>query len=331
MKFDSYFKQLLSILFLAGAFFIAGCSSDDNTVAQDLAQVPDDPAPEDPAPEDPPPVTVTAPANLMGLWEGTMTEEGIDYDVAFVFHWPDGATEGRVMGVAFNKATLQPYVLIDAGYTDDPNAKLDLDFLVGNDGSRGTFMQYYLFSKNLIGPSRGWFELDFVGNTLTGGGRLDGEMTIALEYSLQNANDTVLTDVVAAWSDAEAVRGWDQDSEGTTLTAAPDGAFQALATGASICQGDGFITDVDGFNIFILDDDSIGVGTSMIASNCGDRISNPGLPTQDVAPVDGEYNGLAALFENASGNLNFVTILSERGGDVDDKPSMAMYNVFIKN
>ena len=326
MKFDSYFNQFISILFLAGVVFIAGCSSDDNSVAQDPAQVPDDPAP-----EDPPPVTVTAPANLMGLWEGTMTQSDVDYDVALVFHWPDGATEGRVMGVALDKATQEPYILIDAGYTDYPNAKLDLDFLVGNDGSHGTFMQFYEFNKNLVGPDRGWFELDFEGNTLTGYGKLVGDMTIALEYSLQNATDTLLADVVATWSDTEAVRGWDQDADGTTITVASDGEFQALATGTSTCQGDGFVTDVDGFNIFILDDDSIGTSTSMIASNCGLRITNPGTLDPGTAPVNGDYSGLGALLVDESGNQSFVTVLSEKGGAEEDKPSMAMYNIFIKN
>lgn len=305
--FRSAFPTFI-ILFIAGFTFIAGCSSEDN-VGDNI----------NPAPVIP---TVTAPADLSGIWEGTITQDTTSYDVALVFHYPAGALEGRVMGIALRQGTEQPYVLIDAGYQEVSNAAWGYDYLVGKDGSQGTFMKVFEFDKNLVGVDRGSITLTLSGNTLTGTTTLDilGKFDTILEYSLQNARNSTLSDITGTWSDA--IYGWDDAAAGALLTVNADSTVSAVATGASICTGSGLVEDIADYNIFLFDGAASNAGVTL--TNCGTRLSNIGINE----PVDGEYDGMGVVVEDDAGNDNLVIMLSST---LSKTPSMAIYNAFIKN
>lgn len=316
MTFHQSLNRVFILSCFVGAVFLTGCSSDDDVFVNP-----------DPAP-DPPPIvpTVTAPANLTGIWQGTMTQAADSYNVAMVFNMPDGASEGRVMGIAIKQNTDEPYTLIDAGYQNVTNENWDYDYLVGKDGSHGTFMKIFEFDKNLVGAIRGSMSLSLSGNTLTGTTTIEGlnEFDTVLNYSLQNAKETTLTDLAGTWSDS--VYGWDDAATGTTLTVNPDGTIATLATGTSTCAGSGLVSDVANYNIYILDGSTINTGVTL--SNCDTRVHNEGTPQETDEIVDGEYDGMGVLLEDDSGNNILTVILSSTLLKI---PSMAIYNELIKN
>ncbi len=302
----------LRIMIIVSIVLIAGCSSDDNVV-NNL----------NPAPIIP---VVTAPADLSGIWEGTISQDTNSYDIALVFYYPPRAIEGRVMGIALRQGTEQPFVLIDAGYQDVTNDNLGYDYLVGKDGSHGTFMKVFEFDNNLVGVDRGSISLDLSGNTLTGTTTLDilGKFDTVLEYSLQNARDTTLADLIGSWSDS--VYGWDDAAAGTSLTVNADGTVSALATGASSCTGSGLVVDIANYNIYLFDGAASNAGIAL--STCGTRVFNAGTPLQTLEDVNGDYDGMGVVVEDDSGNDILVVILSST---LSKTPSMATYNEFIKN
>ncbi len=84
MKFNRQFIYTFLLISIFSGIFVVSCSSDDDPVISvDSDEVPA--TPEDPV--DPAPPTVTAPVNLNGIWEGTMTDKttAIIYDVDMVF------------------------------------------------------------------------------------------------------------------------------------------------------------------------------------------------------------------------------------------------------
>ena len=323
----SHSCNYLFILFAAVLMVITACSSDDNTVAA-TGTNPDTPT--DPV-EPPPDPTVTAPANLTGIWEGTMTDtkSSIVYDVDMVFYMPEGVTEGHLLGIVAIQASGEPFVLIEAGYDMEPNVNFGYEYYAGAQSSQGTFVKRFEFANNLVGSNKGGeIGLSLSENTLTGDVALDdgSRYDIVLEYSLQNTMDTTLADLEGTWSDAS--NGWDESSTGVDLTADPAGDISAVATGvsASTCTGTGLAVDISNYNIYVLDFDLSAAGiTGMTLSNCDTRVGNVGLPTQFDAEVNGNYSGMAVLVEDDAGSLILKLILSSEKLD----PAIATYNEFV--
>lgn len=303
----------LTLVPLVAVIFTDGCSSDEPAVIID---------------DNPAPPTVTAPDDLSGIWEGTLARDASTYDVALVFQTPDGAAEGRVMGIAVHQVTEVPYILIDAGYQAVTNANLGYDYLVGQDGSQGTFMKFFEFDKNLVGAKRGSIKLDKSGNTLTGTMQLEdlGDFATSLDYSLQNARTTALADLIGSWSDAS--NGWDDTAIGTTLTVAANGTMTAQATGASTCAGTGPTTDVADYNIYLFGNPDQDNKTVITLTGCGTRVWPSGPST-----VDAVYDGMATIVEDDNGTDILVLLMTETGTESVPAllPSMATYNEFIRN
>ncbi|UCB55452.1 MAG: hypothetical protein JSW45_02680 [Thiotrichales bacterium] len=315
-------SQYFAFLSIALIILVGGCSSDDSTTP--IVSDPTDPA----DPTDPSPPTVTAPANLAGIWEGTFKKDLDTFDVAMVFHIPSGAVEGRVIGVAINRITQEPYILIDSGYQDVTNDNWPFQYIVGRLGSQGTSLKYYEFANNLVGNQAGTIQLDLNGNTLTGTATLNilGEFIVELTYSEQNLKNATLAELEGVWTDAN--NGWDDGATGTTLTLAADGTVSAQAIGTSNCAGNGPSTDVTDFNIYLFGNPDQANKTIITLSGCGTRDYNLGS-----GAVDGFYDGMAVILEDNNGTDTLVLLMSETGatGLPAAPPSMATYNVFIKN
>jgi hypothetical protein len=328
MKFNRQFIYTFLLISIFSGIFVVSCSSDDDPVISvDSDEVPA--TPEDPV--DPAPPTVTAPVNLNGIWEGTMTDKttAIIYDVDMVFYMPDGETEGHLLAVVSNQVDGEPETLIEAGYDMEPNISWGYEYYAGTTSSQGTFVKYFEFDNKLVGSNKGGsIGLDRSENTLTGDVALDDgrRFDIVLEYSLQNARDTTMADLAGTWSDAE--NGWDDSATGITFTVNPDDTVSALATGTSTCEGTGLAVDISNYNIYNFDFDLSAAGiTGVTLSNCDTRLVNEGLPTEVDAVVDGDYSGMAVLVEDDTGNLIMKLILSSQ----QLTPAIATYNEFIKN
>ena len=328
MLFNRQFIYFLLLISIFSGIFVVSCSSDDDPViavdSDDVPTTPDDPI-------DPVIPTVTAPVNLNGIWEGTMTETNtaIIYDVDMVFYMPDGETEGHLLAVVSSQGTGEPHILIEAGYDMEPNVSWGYEYYAGTTSSQGTFVKYFEFANKLVGSNKGGsIGLDLSENTLAGDVALDdgSRFDIVLEYSLQNAKDTTLADLVGTWSDV--ANGWDDTADGVTFTINSDDTVYALATGASTCEGSGLAVDISNYNIYNFDFDLSATGvTGVTLSNCDTRLVNAGLPTQVVADIDGDYSGMAVLVEDDIGNLTLKLILSSQ----QLTPAIATYNEFIKN
>lgn len=308
-------NHIIKIFFAASIALLTACTSDNNSTL--VVET---------TPDDPDVIEVTAPIDLSGVWEGSITQDTTSYDVKMVFSLPAGSSEGRVMGIAKKQGSDEPYILIDAGYQNVTNENLGYEYLVGKDGSHGTFMKFFEFDKNLVGAKRGSITLNLTGNTLTGTTTLEdqGDFTSVFNYSLQNAIDSTLTSIVATWSDANY--GWDDLATGTTLTVNPDGTISALATGASTCEAAGMVSDIDSYNIYAYDGTSINTGVSL--TGCSTRITNAGTPQVTFEDVDGDYDGMGFVIEDVSGNTTLVVMMSST---LLKTPSMATYNEFIRN
>lgn len=316
------FVYILMLSYITSSVFIMGCSSETDPVVLDVSE------PElVPSPDEPVLPTVTAPVSLSGIWEGTMTQAASIYDVTMFFNMPEGVSEGRVMAVLTNQDTGLLHFLIDAGYQDVSDENLGYDYLVGHDGSQGSFMKYFSFDKNLVGAKRGSITFDLSGNTLTGTATLEdlSDFDIVLNYSLQNARETTMADLAGTWSDTS--NGWDDAATGVTLTVDPnDDTIYALATGGSTCEGSGVATDILTYNIYTFDGATINTG--VILSNCGTRVTNEGTPQEETDDVDGNYDGMGILIEDDTGNITLNLILSST---LLKTPTMATYNKLIKN
>ena len=313
--------SLKYIFILFAAFLlITACSSDDNTVAESAT---DPDTPTDPV-EPPPEPTVTAPLNLAGIWEGTMTSDERTLDIAMAFYFHDGATEGRVMGIAVDQ-TEQPYIMFDSGYQDVSNYNWDYEYVIGRFGAQGSSLKSYLFEDDLISNLSGGFELSLDGNTLSGNANFDelGEFVVELDYSLQNLNDATLTDLTGTWLDADPDNGWDSASTTTTLLFASDGTLDTGSGSDSGCVASGQVQDVTGFSIFLFGNPDSDNKSYITLSGCDIRTWPNG-----TAIVDGAYDGMGVLLEDDSSNMTLVVMLSST---LEKKPSMAIFNELIKN
>ena len=324
-------RQNIYVFLLISVFsgiFVVSCSSDDApVVVNDTDEVPT--TPEDPV--DPAPPTVTAPVNLNGIWEGTMTDKDTSdiYDVDMVFYMLEGETEGHLLAVVSNQGTGEPHILVEAGYDMEPNISWGYEYYAGTTSSQGTFVKYFEFANKLVGSNKGGsIGLDLSENTLTGDVALDdgSRFDIVLDYSLQNVKDTTMADLVGTWSDAE--NGWDDSADGVTFTVNSDNTVSALATGGSACVGSGLALDISNYNIYNFDFDLSAPGvTGVTLSNCDTRLINEGLSTEVDAVVNGDYSGLAVLVEDDAGNEILKLVLSSQ----KLTPAIATYNEFIKN
>jgi hypothetical protein len=325
MKTHRSFYNFFLMVCVASAVFIAACSSEDNTVADPGSDPTDTTDPTEP----PPDPTVTAPANLAGIWEGTLTSDTQTLDIAMAFYMPDGATEGRVMGIAVDQ-TRQPYIMFDSGYQDVSSFSWDYEYVIGRFGAQGTSLKSYLFEDNLVSNLSGGFELSLNGNTLTGAANFDalGEYAVEINYSLQNLNDASLADLTGTWQDANADNGWDSTSTLTTLVIAADGTLDTGTGTDSGCVATATdpILDVADFSIFLFGNPDSDSKSYITLSNCGTRIVNPGTPNETTAPVDGAYDGMGVIVEDDSGSNALVMMLSST---LEKKPSMAVYNEFV--
>jgi hypothetical protein len=327
MKLIRQFIYILLFTGIASSIFIVSCSSDEDTFAIDSSDTDEVPV----VPDDTVDPTVTAPVNLTGIWEGTMTDAqaSVIYDVEMIFYMPEGETEGHLLAVVTSQGTGEPHILVEAGYDMEPNVSWGYEYYAGTTSSQGTFVKYFEFVNKLVGSNKGGsIGLDLSENTLTGDVQLDDgrKFDIVLEYSLQNASDTAMADLAGTWSDAE--NGWDDSADGVTFTVNPDDTVSALATGASTCEGLGLAVDISGYNIYNFDFDLSAPGiTGVTLSNCDTRLVNAGLPTEVDAAVNGDYSGMAVLVEDDAGNLILKLVLSSQ----QLTPAIAMYNEFIKN
>lgn len=323
MKALHSFKYIF-ILF-AAFLLITACSSDDNTVAESATD-PDTPA--DPV-EPPPDPTVTAPLNLAGIWEGTLTTDTLTLDVAMAFLFPDGATEGRVMGIAVDQ-TQQPYIMFDSGYQDVSNFNWDYEYVIGRFGAQGTSLKSFLFEDNFVGNLSGGFELSLDGNTLSGNANFDelGEFVVELEYSLQNLNDATLADLAGTWFDAEPSNGWDDAATDTTVMIDDVNTVMSGSATGTTCVASGPVYDTIGSSIFLFGNPDSDNKTYITLENCGDRTFNEGTLNPITVPVDGAYDGMGVLVDDGSGNTTLVLMLSST---LEKKPSMGTYNEMIKN
>ena len=218
MKSPRMFNYFYFILFVGGMLLMTACSSDETSAIDSGAvpitptEPPPEPLPEpspEPLPAPPPEPTVTAPVNLVGLWEGTLTSDTVTLEVVMAFHMSEGATEGRTMAVAFQQSTGQPYILIDSGYQDVTNDNWGFEYVIGRLGAQGTSLKSFLFENNLISNLSGGFELDLNDNTLTGTANFDalGAFVVELHYSLQNLKEATLNDLIGTWVDTDPENG----------------------------------------------------------------------------------------------------------------------------
>jgi hypothetical protein len=325
------------------AVLLSGCSSDDNgTVVLD-----------------PDVTTTTAPDNLMGIWVGEMAKGIAVYDIVMVFHFPDGAEEGRVVGVAVNQQTDLPYLLIDSGYmavdkVAHPN--WDFDFLIGSDGSQGTAMKRYAFANKLVSQQSGVSRLyledgDVAGDTLTGtvnfeGTGVDnlGEFNIVLKYWDQNTtnNTADLNYLADTWTDpvddpapndgiVEDV-GWDDQSVWADLEIASDGTLLSGSVSSSGCaaSGPGKVLDVAGHNIFLFGDYTAVVPPriTLDINTCGTRDWNES-DLIDAAQIGGVYDGIGMLV-NDNGTEKLLMVLTSTTNTDPDTPGNAIFNEFVR-
>ena len=328
MKFNRQFIYLFLVLSIFSGALVLSCSSDDPssvTVAPDVVPTtPDDP-------DDPAPVTVAAPDNLNGIWEGTMTETTtlVTYDVDMVFYMPDGLTEGILLAVVSKEATGEKHILIEAGYDMEPNTSWGYEYYAGTTSSQGTFVKYFEFANKLVGSNKGGsIGLDLSENMLKGDVALDdgSRFKIELEYSSENARDTTMIDLAGTWSDA--ANGWDDLADGVTFTVNSDDTVTALATGTSTCEGVGKAVDISNYNIYNFDFDLSALPdiTGVTLSNCSTRLITTSTGDESVS-VNGDYSGMAVIVDDGSGNLVMKLILSSQ----QLTPAVATYNEFVKN
>jgi hypothetical protein len=260
----------------------------------------------------------------VGIWKGTLTSNTTPetYDVTMVFHLPDGASEGRVMGTAFKQGSLNPadHFLLDSGYEYAPDFGYDFDLIVGTHGSQGSFLKEfdYEYGSQHEKDQRGKIEINVSGQTMTGTAYFQefGEMTLFANYAADNGMASTLNDLHSYGTDAATEHRWTNDNTGgqMTITNLDTGTFSVLQASlpSPPCRGSGQISDVADQNIFTFD--------SVQAENCNIQppadIGDPGYPDVDGDPSK-DYDGLGILVQK-NGSMVFQTFMS--------KESVMLYN-----
>ena len=343
MVFTRLFSQYLVILSMALVMLISGCSSDD-----DNGNVIIDPEVD----------TTPAPDNLMGIWKGVLTKGVAIFDFVAVFHYPNGADEGRVVGVAVNQSTGLPYLLVDSGYMEVDKVahpEWDFDYLIGRDGSQGTALKRYAFANKLVSQQSGTARLSLVADdTLTGTINFEGtgednlgEFYMSIKYWDKNlANTATLADITDTWTDpvddpdvtdgiVEDV-GWDDQSSYADLVVAADGDLAGSVTdsGCAAISDPGKVMEVDGHNIFLfgkyytLTDVELPERITLDVNTCGTRDWNAS-DSVGVAQIGGVYDGLGMLIDD-NGTEKLLMVLTSTTNTDPETPGNAIFNEFVR-
>lgn len=341
MVFTRLFSQYLVILSMALVMLISGCSSDD-----DNGNVIIDPEVD----------TTPAPDNLMGIWKGVLTKGVAIFDFVAVFHYPDGADEGRVVGVAVNQSTGLPYLLIDSGYMEVDKVahpEWDFDYLIGRDGSQGTALKRYAFANKLVSQQSGTARLNLVADdTLTGTINFEGtgednlgEFYMSIKYWDKNLDNTAtLADIADTWTDpvddpdvtdgiVEDV-GWDDQSSYADLVVAADGdlAGSVTSSGCTAISDPGKVMEVDGHNIFLFGKyytlTDVELPERITLESCGTRDWNSS-DSVGVAQIGGVYDGLGMLIDD-NGTEKLLMVLTSTTNTDPETPGNAIFNEFVR-
>lgn len=335
------FSQYFAVLSIALVMLISGCSSDDDNGNVII---------------DPDISTTPAPENLMGIWKGVITKGIAIFDVVMVFHYPDGADEGRVVGVAVNQQTGLPYLLIDSGYMavdKVAHPEWDFDYLIGRDGSQGTALKRYAFANKLVSQQSGTARLNLVGDdTLTGTVNFEGtgddnlgEFYISIKYWDVNLDNTAtLADLADTWTDpvddpdvndgiVEDV-GWDDQSSYADLVVAVDGSVDGSGTdsGCKAISDPGKVMDVTGHNIFLFGKyytlTDVELPERITLETCGTRDWNA---SDQIGPaqIGGIYDGIGMLI-NDNGTEKLLMVLTSTTNEDPDTPGNAIFNEFVR-
>lgn len=345
MAYFRLFRQYFAIVSIALAMLVGGCSSDDAAV--DPATFLDDQI-----------NAVPAPDNLMGIWAGVLVKGIAVFDAVLVFHFPDGAEEGRVVGVAVNRQTDLPYLLIDTGYMAVDRVahpEWDFDYLIGSDGSQGTKMKRFAFANKLVSQQAGVGRLSLDVDTLTGSMNFEGTgvdnlgvFEVVLKYwDVNQDNTATLAELAGTWHDPvddsdlnDGViqdLGWDDTSTEATLVINDTGVLQPGSgtdsnNGNCSASGPATILDVAGHNLFLFADyvvDEKDGAPRITLSGCGSRDWNPS-DTVDVAFMDGTYDGIGVLYDD-NGTDKLFMILTSSTHVIPDTPGTAIFNEFTRN
>jgi hypothetical protein len=341
MVFTRLLSQYLVILSMALVMLISGCSSDD-----DNGNVIIDPEVD----------TTPAPDNLMGIWKGVLTKGVAIFDFVAVFHYPDGADEGRVVGVAVNQSTGLPYLLVDSGYMEVDKVahpEWDFDYLIGRDGSQGTALKRYAFANKLVSQQSGTARLSLVDDdTLTGTINFEGtgednlgEFYMSIKYWDKNLDNTAtLTDIADTWTDpvddpdvtdgiVEDV-GWDDQSTYAELVVtAVDGSVDGSVTDSG-CKATseplfpGKVIDVIGHNIFLFGNYYVENPERLLLEGCGTRDWNAS-DSVGVAQIGGVYDGLGMLIDD-NGTEKLLMVLTSTTNTDPETPGNAIFNEFVR-
>ncbi len=271
--------------------------------------------------------SLNPPLNEIGIWTGTITTTSgaINppevYDLAMILYTPAGASEGRAMGAAFKRAPAvsSDHFLFDGGYEDVRNLNLGYDLLVGTSGDHGSFLKEYDYQYGSQGDSaqRGKMELSVDGSSMTGSVVFAeyGGFSLQASYSAVNAIDTNLASLANFGEDATIEHRWSNDNTGDQMIISGlDAGNLTVTQPPGACNGSGTITDVTGYNLFILENVSI--------VDCNYQAPDT-VPPIIIPDVDhGPYDGLGVLVDNA-GNPELLIIMTDQG--------VALYNQFVEN
>jgi hypothetical protein len=342
MVFSRILSQYLVILSMALVMLISGCSSDDDDNSGNVII-------------DPEVDTTPAPSNLMGIWTGVITKGVAVFDMVMIFHYPDGAEEGRVVGVAASQATGLPYLLIDSGYMEVDKVahpEWDFDYLIGREGSQGTALKRYAFANKLVSQQSGTARLNLEGDdTLTGTINFEGtgddnlgEFYISIKYWNKNLDNTAtLATLADTWTDpvddpdvtdgvVEDV-GWDDQSRYADLVVAGDGSVDGSVTDSG-CKASsepnfpGKVMEVNGHNIFLFGNYYVENPERLMLDECGTRDWNDS-PLMGPAQIGGIYDGLGMLIDD-NGTEKLYMILTSTTNTDPETPGNAIFNEFTR-
>jgi len=318
-------SSIIRLVVLAGLLTLSACGGGSSENSLDTYIPPDDSNGDTTPPPDDGDDTYTL-SDEQGIWAGTITTtSGLIvppdvYDVVMIFHLPDGADEGRLMGAAFKQGSSDPgdHFLFDGGYEYARDLGLDFDLLVGTHGDHGSFLKEYdyLYGSQSDSSQRGKMELTVDDLSMTGNVVFAeyGGFTLAATYSSANATDTDLADLAALGRDATAEHKWTNNNTGGDMVVSDLAAGNLSVTqDATACNGNGMIADVNGYNLFII--------SSVRVADCNpaapDTVPPIVIPDVDNDPMASNdvYDGLAILIENS-----LLTIMTDEG--------VVLYNEF---